>query len=308
MKCPSYPVYFFSFILLVLVMLTSGCSQPEERAAVSGEESGEVISQTPVVSTEVSQRSAGDTHIIMLPGNVPLEMVWIPPGSFMMGSPDDEQDRDDDESPQHKVTFAKGFWMGKYPITQAQWQAVMEKNPAYFKGLNKPVESVSWNDIRMTRYFGLRPGFLGKLNATCTGYNFRLPSEAEWEYAYRAGTTTRFYWGDDPEYTEIDDYAWYEDNSDEKTHDVGLKQPNAWGLYDMAGNVDEWCEDDWHDDYHGAPSDGSAWLRSLRLGSRMIRGGSWYYYPEECRAAFRYSVYPGTRYDDTGFRVVCTTD
>jgi len=291
MKRSSYSTYFTSISLLALVMLTSSCSQPGERVKVSDEDSG-----------EVSQRSAGDTQIIMLPGELPLEMVWIPPGSFLMGSPDEEQDRSEFEGPQYEVTHANGFWMGKYPITQEQWQAVMGNNPSHFNGDNRSVELVFWNDIRDSG------GFLDQLNEACPGYNFRLPSEAEWEYAYRAGTTTRFYWGDDPDYTEIGDYAWYLNNSLSYTHPVGQKLPNAWGLYDMAGNAWEWCEDDWHNNYEGAPSDGSAWVDSPRGGPRLLRGGSWSSYPSSCRAASRGYYGPARLFLLNGFRVVCDMD
>ena len=244
------------------------------------------------------QKTDSDTHIIILPGDVPLEMVWIPPGSFMMGSPEDEKDRNDNEGPQHEVTIAKGFWMGKYPITQAQWQTVMENNPSQFKGKYKPVEKVSWNDIREPG------GYLERLNAAYPGYNFRLPSEAEWEYAYRAGTTTRFYWGDDLDYIDIRKHAIYINFSELVLHDVGRKRPNAWGLYDMAGNVFEWCEDDWHENYLGAPNDGSAWVNEPREDSRVNRGGTWHWGESVCRAAYRHHNKPEDRHIGWGFRVV----
>ena len=278
MERSSYPIYIISFILLALMMLTSGCPNP----------------------VNVSAKT------IMLPGEVPLDMVWVPPGSFLMGSLEDEQDRAAREGPQHQVFIAEGFWMGKYPITQAQWQAIMGNNPSQFEGDNLPVEQVSWNDIRGSG------GYLEQLNTIIPGHDFRLPSEAEWEYAYRAGTTTRFYWGDDPDYAEIDYYAWYRDNSDTgnagETHDVGLKLPNAWGLHDMAGNVWEWCEDDWHDNYHGAPADGSAWVDSPRGFYRLPRGGSWLSHPSGCRAANRTDSSPLSHGSGLGFRVVCDID
>jgi formylglycine-generating enzyme required for sulfatase activity len=204
-------------------------------------------------------------------------MVWIPAGSFLMGRYAGEQDTYPDEDPQHQVSVP-GFWMGKYEVTQAQWQALMGSNPSDFSGANRPVESASWNAIT--------GHFLPALNAT-TGQTFRLPSEAEWEYACRAGTTMRFYWGDDPSYSLIGDYAWYSHNSGSQTHDVGGKLPNAFGLYDMSGNVWEWCEDDWHRNYTGAPADGSAWVYLPGSSNRVLRGGSWYYHDYGCRSANR---------------------
>jgi len=132
-----------------------------------------------------------------------------------------------------------------------------------------------------------------------TGKTYRLPTEAEWEYACRAGTTTRYYFGDDA--NQLGDYAWYDGNSQKTTHPVGQKKPNAWGLYDMSGNVWEWCEDNWHDSYKNAPSDGSAWLTNDN-NYHILRGGSWYYYPRDCRSAYR--DLSGSPYFSLGFRVV----
>lgn len=218
----------------------------------------------------------GNVEVVDLGGGVTLELVWIPKGTFLMGSPDDEKDRWDDEGPQHEVTFHQGFWLGKTPVTQAQWEAVMRNNPSYFKGDGRlPVEWVSWNDCQE---------FINKLNSKVDGL-FRLPSEAEWEYACRAGTQTRFYWGNDPDYTVIEDYAWYNGNSCRRTHPVGVNLPNAWGLHDMAGNVWEWCEDIWFDSYSDAPDDGGAWMCLPRDSHRVLRGGSWFYYDTFARCA-----------------------
>ena len=292
MKCSWYSFYFTSIVLLALVTHISGCSKSAKQIAETIEKAG-----------MATQKSAGEVQIIMFPGDVPLEMVWIPPGNFLMGSPDDEQDRFANEGPQHEVTIANGFWMSKYETTQAQWQAVMENNLSHFQGEDRPVDSVSWNDVTET------DGFIDQLNKLSSEYNIRLPSEAEWEYAYRAGTATRYYWGDDPNYTEMHDYAWYWNNSLSGTNDVGQKLPNPWGLYDMTGNVWEWCEDDWHGDYHGAPTDGSAWVNSPRGSRRPLRGGAWNFIADYCRTASRNDYFfPDDRVNNIGFRVVCALD
>jgi formylglycine-generating enzyme required for sulfatase activity len=225
-----------------------------------------------------------------LPKGVKLEMVSLPAGKFLMGSSES-----DDEQPPHQVKV-NSFAIGKYPITQAQYQAVMGNNPSHFKNNpQNPVERVSWNDAQ---------AFCQKLSQI-TGKTYRLPTEAEWEYACRAGTTTRYYFGDND--NQLGDYAWYDGNSGGKTHPVGQKKPNGWGLYDMSGNVWEWCEDDWHDSYAGAPDDGTAWLdNDNRSRSRKcLRGGSWYSNPLFCRSAFRLNDDSRDLYHSIGFRVVC---
>ncbi len=230
-------------------------------------------------------------HTIMLPGRVPLEMVWIEPGTFMMGAYPDEQDSFDEEFPQHQVSLTHGFWMGKYTVTQAQWKAVVGSNPSLDLGANRPVVSVSWDDCQV---------FAAALNAT-TGEKFRFPTEAEWEYACRAGTTTRFYWGDDPSYSAIANYAWYDGIADGKGHkEVGGKLPNAWGLYDMIGNVSEWCQD-WYGDYSaGSVTDPKG---PANGDYRVQRGGSYSSAHWYCRSAYRNSNEPEFAYRGFGFRL-----
>ena len=228
-------------------------------------------------------------------GNTGLSvtMCWIPAGSFMMGAQDGEQDSYNTEDPRHEVNFGSGFWMGKYEVTQAQWEAVTGHNPArnYGVGTNYPVYYVSWDDIQ---------GFESILVDA-----FRLPSEAEWEYACRAGTTTRFYWGDDPNYERIDEYAVYVGDEPNCTAEVGDKLPNAWGLHDMSGNVWEWCEDVWHENYNGAPEDASPWTQDGDQRYRLLRGGSLSDNPRYCRSANRLWGFPdnGLIYSP-GFRLV----
>jgi formylglycine-generating enzyme required for sulfatase activity len=245
-----------------------------------------------------------------------LDMMSIPGGTFLMGSPDDEPERFDAESPQHEVTVSP-FFMGRYPITQAQWREVanwmavagyplfdreLNPDPAYFKGDNRPVEQVTWDDATE---------FCQRLSAK-TGKTYRLPSEAEWEYACRAGTTTPFHFGDWPSVTLMN-YAGnftYNESPEgeyrEQTVEVGSFPSNSFGLHDMHGNVYEWCEDDWHNSYEGALTDGSAWTEENRTETkRLLRGGSWDDNPGGCRSAMRDDDSRGLRSDNLGFRVVC---
>ena len=214
-----------------------------------------------------------------------------------MGSPDGQGS--DDEHPRHQVTVAP-FYIGKYPVTQAQWQAVMGNNPSHFTGADRPVERVSWDDCQE---------FLRKLNATVETHGraslpFRLPTEAEWEYACRAGSETIWHFGDDP--AQLGTYAWFSENSDGETHPVGQLQPNAFGLHDMHGNVWEWCADTWHNNYDGAPTDGSAW-ESGDSGWHVLRGGSWYHEAKNLRCAVRgRKLRQYRRYIYWGFRLVCS--
>ena len=240
-----------------------------------------------------------DTETVMLPGGVPLEMVWIPSGTFLMGAYDGDQDSNDYEKPQHQVTLSQGFWMGKYELTQAQWEAVMDTTPWAGRDYasdepGSPAVYISWNDAQ---------SFITALN-TLTSKTFRLPTEAEWEYACRAGTTTFFYWGDDPSNTEGNDYAWWRYNAydvnEKYAHVVGQKVSNAWGLYDMHGNVWEWCNDWWYRVYTTesvtnptGPDSGSY---------RVRRGGSWDNLGNRSRSAFRYGGPSGT-YLSIGFRL-----
>ncbi len=234
-----------------------------------------------------------------LGNGVSLEMVKIPGGRFLMGSPETEVERSSSESPQHYVDVPE-FFMGKYPITQAQWEAVMGNNPSYFKGASRPVEKVSWYEATE---------FCQKLSEI-TGKKYSLPSESQWEYACRAGTTTPFYFGETitSELVNYDGRYPYADAPKgkyrEETTDVGIFPPNAFGLYDMHGNVWEWCQDVWHDNYNGAPTDGSAWETGENSNLRLLRGGCWSYYSRSCRCARR--SYNNADYlsGSSGFRVV----
>jgi formylglycine-generating enzyme required for sulfatase activity len=218
---------------------------------------------------------------------VQMTFCWCPPGEFMMGSPKGEAGRDNDEV-QHRVKLTKGFWMGKYEVTQKQWTAVLGTNPSHFKGDNLPVEKVSWNDVQR---------FLGELNAkigNTDGGQMALPTEAQWEYACRAGEQGPYSGG------TIDEVAWYDDNSGGETHSVGKKKPNAWGLYDMHGNVMEWCADRYGEYPEGLLTDPSGPL----MGSyRVGRPGCWVLDASGCRAADRDYYTPSLTFRGLGFRV-----
>ena len=255
-----------------------------------------------------------------------LEMVYIPGGTFTMGSPTTEAKNYDEEKPQHRVTI-QPFFMGKYTATQAQWKAVAQLpkierdlylHPSRFKGDNRPVECVLWRDA---------VEFCARLSKK-TGRNYRLPSEAEWEYACRAGTTTAFHFGETitTDLANYDGNFTYADAPKSKrrgeTTDVGSYPPNGFGLYEMHGNVWEWCADPWHESYNGAPTDGRVWdeknnnnrdQNSVDLlvmsrnddRRRLLRGGSWVVDPRDCRSAFRNHYAPDTRVVNYGFRFVC---
>jgi formylglycine-generating enzyme required for sulfatase activity len=221
-----------------------------------------------------------------------MEFVTIPAGEFEMGSPSDEEGRFENEGLVHPVNIKKAFHMCRYEVTQKQWRAIMGDNPSYFTGDDLPVEWVSWDGVQE---------FIKKLNEKEGTDKYRLPSEAEWEYACRAGTTTRYSFGDSK--SKLGDYAWYTDNSDKKTHPVGQKKPNSWGLYDMHGNVWEWVQDRWHSNYDGAPADGSAWEGDD--ANRVIRGGGWLDYAAGyCRSAFRSHGSLRGRGNAIGFRIL----
>jgi formylglycine-generating enzyme required for sulfatase activity len=238
-----------------------------------------------------------------LGNGVKLEMAAIPGGTFMMGSPEDELKRRDNESPQHQV-IVPNFSIGKYSVTQAQYQAIMGTNPSDFKGDNRPVECVSWDNA---------VAFCEKLSQK-TGKNYRLPSEAEWEYACRAGTTTPFHFGE----TITTDLANYSGNytygggiegiyRGETTEVGSFEVANNFGLYDMHGNVWEWCQDSWHSSYKGAPTDGSAWLDTEEnTYFKLLRGGSCDGIPGYCRSACRFNYNLVSYYYNIGFRVVCS--
>lgn len=236
-----------------------------------------------------TRSAARRTKTITLPGGAKMEMIWCPPGEFQMGSPLTEDGRFEDEV-LHPVKLTRGFWLGKYEVTQGQWTSVMGDEGSLrsrFKGEKRPVENVSWHDCQ---------SFMRKMNETLGGAA-RLPTEAEWEYACRAGTTGAFA-GDG----SVDEMAWYDGNSGSQTHDVGTKKANAWGFHDMHGNVLEWCAD-----WFAKTASGSVDPKGPASGSfRVLRGGSWFYYARDCRSAYRQKRDPSIRNFVFGFRLAIT--
>jgi formylglycine-generating enzyme required for sulfatase activity len=272
--------------------------------------------------TILKQRKQAQYFTEPLDAEIGLEMILVMGGSFKMGSPKEELEQSEDETPQHLVTVPT-FFMGRYPITQSQWKSVvnwktkikvdLEPNPSYFNSNpNHPVETVSWIEAEE---------FCNRL-AQKTERSYRLPTEAEWEYACRAGTTTPFHFGETIS-TDLANYRGTDLEIDGKTYSgsygrgtkgkyratttpVGsVGYPNAFGLWDMHGNVWEWCQDNGHSNYEGAPIDGSAWLTGNENDTHVVRGGSWDLDPWACRSAARSNGTPGNRYHGFGFRLVC---
>jgi len=243
----------------------------------------------------------------VITNSIGMKFVLIPAGSFAMGSrisPEEVSKRYGgkaewykSERPLHEVRLGKSFYLQTTEVTQGQWREIMGTNPSYFKdcGENCPVESVSWEDAHK---------FISKLNQKEGTDKYRLPTEAEWEYACRSGTTTLFSFGDDAD--KLDDYGWYSRNSNERTHPTATLKSNSWGLYDMLGNVWEWVEDDWHDPYEGAPTDGRAWVNDPRNTYRVFRGGAYDDGPSFARCAARVADVPDLRDDGLGFRCART--
>jgi formylglycine-generating enzyme required for sulfatase activity len=257
-------------------------------------------------------RRSNKSYTEDLGDGVKLTLMLMPTGEFLMGAPEDELKSEDNERPQHRVQVPQ-FLMGRYPVTQVQWRVVagypqesqeLDPNPSEFKGDNHPVENVSWEDAQE---------FCQRLS-TKSGKTYCLPSEAQWEYACRAGTTTPFHYGEmiTSDLVNFDGNYTYNDSPKgeyrQQTSEVGVFPANDWGLHDMHGNVWEWCEDDWHGDYEGAPSDGSAWVETDRKELyRLLRGGSWFYLPEHCRSACRSIITRDGRINGIGFRVSCVS-
>lgn len=245
----------------------------------------------------IPQIMPSSTSSTPAPAPIPMEFVLIPAGSFTMGDPNFEAGKGNG-MPQHKVTISKPFYMGKYEVTQAQWQAVMGDNPAHFKGPNNPVENVSWEDAQE---------FIRLLNAKEGHNRYRLPTEAEWEYAARAGTSSTYFFGDNK--NELAEYGWFNGNAGSSTHPVGEKRPNPWGLHDVHGNVYEWVQD-WHTENY-SPNNQLTDPKGAPNGShRVIRGGGWALGAEGCRSDSRGFGVPDAsgRIILVGFRLAQSTE
>ena len=245
-----------------------------------------IVAQQPVVQAPIAN---SDNITIPVKDGISIDMVRVEAGTFTMGATAEMKNPRDNEKPTHRVTLTNDYYIGKYEVTQALWKAVMGNNPSNFKGDNLPVENVSWKDCQK---------FLSKLNRI-TGKTFRLPTEAEWEYAARGGNKSRGY-----QYSgsnNLLDVAWYDDNSGNKTHAVGTKQANELGIYDISGNVDEWCQD-WHGEYSSSSQVNPTGANSGC--SRVYRGGSWYNSAQFCRSSFRSGITPGNRIYIFGLRLV----
>ncbi|MEM6752115.1 MAG: SUMF1/EgtB/PvdO family nonheme iron enzyme [Cyanobacteria bacterium P01_C01_bin.38] len=283
-------------------------SEQKVKRALQGLESIEVVTVNRCGEIIQRRQYLARYFVEDLGNGIDLEMAYIPGGTFMMGSPNTEKGRHSSEQPQHEVTV-QPFYMGKFSVTQAQWQTVaklpkrkrkLKVDASCFKGENRPVEQISWYDAIE---------FCARLSKA-TGKKYRLPSEAEWEYACRAGTTTPFHYGETitsklANYEAIKTYSSEVlGNYRQQTIPVGQFPPNAFGLYDMHGNVWEWCQDNWHWNYKGAPTDNRPWIDNKSV-NRVLRCGSWRSDPSYCRSALRRKEYWLVANRDYGFRVVC---
>ncbi|WP_292469510.1 formylglycine-generating enzyme family protein [Methanolobus sp.] len=273
---------FIICIILAVTVIGSGCTDSDDTGIDEESEEPADVQSVPE-ETEVDDGT--------FTNSIGMEFVKIPAGEFIMGAPEEELYSDKDERPVHEVTIADEFYIGVYEVTQKQWEAVMGDNPSNFVGDDLPVERVSWADVNI---------FVDKLNEMENTDSYRLPTEAEWEYVAKAGTETAFSYGDDE--SMLADYGWYDDNSEDKTRPVGMKQANPWGLYDIHGNVAEWVLDEYHSNYQKAPTDGSEWTNGVNR--RVFRGGSWDNAESNCRSSHRDSIGEGSRTNYIGFRLI----
>ena len=283
-QCANFKAHSLKHIFHVIPLLVSGA------VAIWGLVG---CAHEPVAGLGRTRSTQSQITTIDLGGGVTMEFVLIPAGSFSMGS--DEELGDGDESPKHKVILTKSFYLGRCEVTQAQWQRIMGSNPSQFKGVDRPVDTVSWDDCQV---------FLSKLQAR-TGHRFALPTEAQWEYASRAGNTNRWSFGDNP--SAVGDYAWCDVNAGGATHPVGGKKPNVWGLYDMSGNVWEWCGD-FYTKHAYDGGDAVDPLGPLTGTGRVLRGGAWGGDDDYLRCACRNCAGADAANNGTGLRCVMVVD
>ncbi len=311
-RCGIWGVWLAAMMLCLGSLPGLAMADEQDVAEETGEATAPPLAVAPFdAAAAKAHQEAWAKHLgvpVEVTNSIGMKLVLIPPGEFMMGSPETEADRDSSEEMLHRVRITKPFYLGMYEVTQSEYERVMGRNPSAFSSSGDrservsgsdtsrfPVETVAWKDAME---------FCRRLSATdaerSAGRVYRLPTEAEWEYACRAGSNTKWSFGDSE--TSPGDYAWYSGNSDRKTHPVGQKKPNAWGLYDMHGNVWEWCQD-WRDaDYYAAsPTDdpqgpSAGWLR-------VTRGGGGYYSARACRSAYRGRGTPDYRSRGLGFRL-----
>lgn len=236
--------------------------------------------------------SSSELHEIFTSSSTGMEFILIPAGEFDMGSDSEDKVSSDSKSLAHRVTIRNPFYMGRSPVTQKQWKRIMGNNPSHFKGDVRPVEMVSWYQVQE---------FVRRLNEKEGTEKYRLPSEAEWEYGCKAGTRTNYFFGDYE--SKLNEYAWYAENSGSKTHSIGQKKPNRWGLYDTHGNVWEWVKDSWHENSDKSPSDGRA-REDGYSPDRVSRGGSWFCNAELCRSGSRLRRDPESLFSNLGFRLL----
>ncbi|MBE9143136.1 formylglycine-generating enzyme family protein [Planktothrix mougeotii] len=308
------------FLVILLGLISIGVLTILSKILPKSQQSNSLASKSPPLSAPqdfISSKKRiktstdkGESEITLqiytevgLNGTLSLELVEVPKGTFIMGSPSDEVGHLSSEEPLRQVKFKKSFYMSRSPITQEQWETVMGYNPSTFKGQNLPVETVSWKEAQK---------FCNELSKQ-TGREYRLPSEAEWEYACRAGRSTPFYFGDDISPTQANydtHYSYKSKQSDGKyegqTTPVGVENfpANQFGLEDMHGNVWEWCSDSWHDNYDRTPTDGTPYTSGVNEQA-VIRGGAWHSFPSRCRSAAREEMWKKVKSNRIGFRVVC---
>jgi len=285
-------------LLAVLVVGFVGCAGEDNSPDDVAAPSSSVVTPVKAENAEAGAPKTKPGSEPNVPGgmevtnSIGMKLRLIPAGEFMMGSPATESGRGANET-QHRVSITKPFYLAVTEVTQEQYQKVMGKNPSQFKGPQNPVEMVSWTDaVEFCRKLSAMPA------EKTAGHVYRLPTEAEWEYACRAGTTTAYGFGDDA--SGLGDYGWFRNNSDSKTHPVGEKKPNAWGLHDMHGNVMEWCQD-WYGDYRSGSATDPTGATSGSF--RVFRGGSWINFAVTCRSAHRIRFPPGIQFN-LGFRVL----